>query len=121
MTNDELSTNQRKAIDALLNHSKIEDAANAAGLTTRTVYRYLADASFRDALHEQQDRITSATAARLVGGAGDALAVLERVMSDPDETGATRVRAAGMWLDAMRNAVELDQLAARVAALEAGR
>jgi len=99
---DELSTNQRRAIDALLNNSKIEDAANACDLTTRTIYRYLADASFRDALHDAQDRITSATAARLVGGAGDALTVLERVMSDPDETGATRVRAAGMWLDAMK-------------------
>lgn len=116
---DDLNINQRKAIQALLAHSTIESAAFACGLHKRTIYNYLADKSFRDALREQQDRLTAATAARLSGGAGQALKTLEDAMSDLDASFAVRVRAAIAWLKARRDAVEIDELTERITALEA--
>ena len=116
----ELSTNQRKAIDALLAHSRIEDAAAACGLHKRSLFLYVADPSFRDALREQQDKLTAATAARLSGGAGKALATLQAVMDDPKATAAAKVRAAVAWLAAWRQATELDDLSERISRLERG-
>jgi len=114
----DLTVNQRKAIEALLGHSRIEDAAAACGLHKRTLFRYLADADFRAALREQQDRLTAATAARLSGGAGKALATLEAVMDDPLATPAARVRAAVAWHKARRDDRLLDDLTERIKALE---
>jgi hypothetical protein len=115
---DRLTTNQRKALRALLSHRTVKSAADACGLAERTMYHYLSQDHFRRALRDEQDRLTSATVAALTGGAGRALDTLARVMDDPDATAAARVRAAVSWLRAWRDALELDDLAQRVAALE---
>ena len=67
-----MTRGQRRALAALLAHSTIAEAATAAGLGERTVYRYLADAAFRDALQQEQDRLLSATRRRLAEYPGHA-------------------------------------------------
>ena len=119
MQDEKLTTNRRKAIRALLGHSTVRAAAAACGLAERTLHHYLADPTFRAALRERQDELTAATAARLSGGVGDALATLEAVWHDPEATPAARVRAAVAWLKAWRDATMIDELTQRVAALEA--
>jgi aryl carrier-like protein len=115
----ELGTNQRRALEALLAEPSIRAAAEACKLTERTLYRYLSDPAFRAELHARQDEILAATTAALVGLTGDALSELRRIMTGGD-TDSVRVRAIATWLRHTRDAVELDQLAERVAALEEG-
>ena len=119
MHEDTLTTNRRKAIAALLGHSTVRAAAAACGLAERTLHHYLSDPNFRAALRAKQDELTAATAARLAGGVGDALTVLEGVWHDPEASAPARVRAAMAWLDAWRDATMIDALTERVVALEA--
>ena len=81
--NVSLTRGQRRALQALLAHSTVAEAAKAAGLCERTLFRYLAEPTFRDALQQEQDRLLSATRRRLatltasaVGELAAALAVL---------------------------------------------
>ena len=118
MQKQELSRNQIKAVSALLAHPSVATAAKACGLTERTLYNYLADPAFKAELRRRQDEVIAATTAALVGLSGNAVAVLQDVLSDPEATHAVKVRAALGWLKHTREAVELDALAERVAALE---
>ena len=93
-------------------------AAKRCGLTERTLYNYLADEAFRTELHRRQDQVIAATTAALVGLSGAAVATLQEVLTDPDASQATKVRAALGWLKHTRDVVELDALTERVAALE---
>lgn len=84
----------------------------------RTIFNYLANPDFRAALRAEQDKLLAATSARLAGGAELALKTFEDVMSDPDASQASRVRAGVAWLDARRKMLELDDLAERITQLE---
>lgn len=64
--NGTLSTNQRRALEELLGCSTVRAAAKQARLGEGTLYRYLADPTFKAALRARQDQvINAATAARV--------------------------------------------------------
>lgn len=77
----DLSTNQRKALEALLIYSTIRDAADAAGLGETTVYRYLRDAGFKAELRQRQDEILAATTAALAGLSAAAVQALRDALA----------------------------------------
>lgn len=116
--NDRLSTNQRKALKALLECSTIRAAAEDCGLGEATLYRYLRDPLFKAELRARQDGIVSSVTAALVGLAGDAVEALKSILASKDASDAVKVRAALGWLAQMRQSVELADLAERVTALE---
>ena len=118
MAKSELNTNQRKALAALLATTSVTAAAASCGLAERTLYYYLANETFKAALRARQDAILGSVTASLVGLSGEAVQVLREVLSDPLATHAVKVRAALGWLKHTRDAVILDDLADRVAALE---
>ena len=76
-----LSTNQRRALVALLSHGTIAEAAETAGLGERTVQRYLRDPVFKAELHARQDEIISATTAALAGLSQEAIKALGRSLA----------------------------------------
>ena len=116
---DELSDNQKRAIRALLSTPSVRAAAAACSLAERTLHHYLADPAFTAALRAEQDKLTAASTAALVGGAGLARETLADVMTDKEASPSARVRAAVAWLGAWRDAVTLDDLTQRIEALEA--
>ena len=116
--NGTLSTNQRKALKALLSEPTVRDAAQAAGLGERTVHRYLADATFKAELRRRQDQVIAATTAALVGLSGEAVKTLRDILESRRASNAVKARVALGWLKHTREAVELDDLAQRVAVLE---
>ena len=116
--NGRLSTNQRRALKALLSLSTVRAAAKKAELSETTLYRYLSDDVFKTELRKRQDETVAAVTASLVGQAGEAVSTLRDLLRDPDASGAVRCRAALGWLSQMRQSVELADLAERVAALE---
>ena len=116
--NGVLSSNQRRALEALLTTANVRAAAKKARLGERTVHRYLGDPAFKAELRRRQDGILSATTAALIGLTGQALETLQMVLASASATDGAKVRAALGWLSHVRQVVELDDLAARVAALE---
>ncbi|MDY6876794.1 MAG: hypothetical protein SWK90_11425 [Chloroflexota bacterium] len=116
--NDRLSTNQRKALKALLECSTIRAAAESCGLGEATLYRYLRDDTFKAELRKRQDGIVSSVTAALVGLAGESVKTLRDILDSKTASDSVKVRAALGWLAQMRQSVELADLAARVEALE---
>ncbi len=113
-----LSTNQRKALIALLAEPTVKAAAKRCGLHERTLYGYLNDPAFKAELRRRQDAILASVTASLVGLSGEAVGVLREVLNDPDVAPSVKVRAALGWLQHARDVVELDSLAKRISRLE---
>lgn len=117
---DDISPTRRRAIAALLSESSIGKAAERAHVGERTLHRWLVeDEAFRAALRDAQDRALDTAVTRLAGAASNAAGVLADIAGDKEERGATRVSAARALLDSALKMVELRDLSARVAALEA--
>lgn len=113
-----LSTNQRKAIDALLSEPTIRAAAQMVGVNERTVHRYLSDPSFKAELRRRQDELLTAAAAALVGLSGQAIETLRGLLDDKGTSASVKARVALGWLKQARETVELHDLADRLDALE---
>ena len=114
----ELSPKQYTAINALLAQSGVDSAAKQAGVTQRTLYRWLDEPSFRMALNGAFDAALDAAARGLVRLTEKAIRVVESVLDDEQLHPATRLRAADMIMANVLKLFELRTLAARVAALE---
>ncbi|MEZ4870416.1 MAG: hypothetical protein R3C14_54305 [Caldilineaceae bacterium] len=115
-----LTVKQMACVRELMLTPNIADAAKAAGVGERTLYRWLDDAEFKAALTEAQDAALDAAARRLVAMTEQATAVISEVLADADEKTSARLRAAQIVLDNVLRLVELRDLAQRVAALEEG-
>ena len=109
---------QRKAIEALLTHGTVSQAAKAAHVARKTIYAWLRQPAFRAALSEAEHLALDALQRTLVH-LGDAAAhTLESAMLDADSD-SVKVRAADVVLSRLLQLRELVSLDARVAALEA--
>jgi len=115
---NELSPKQHTAINALLAQSNFDSAAKQAGVTQRTIYRWLDEPAFRLALNAALDRSIDAAARGLVKLTEKAIRVVETVLDDTELHPSTRLRAAEIVLSNMLKLAELRTLAQRVAALE---
>ena len=114
-----LSTRKRAAIAALVAGLNKQETAEVIGIRPGSVSRYFQDPLFVAALREAQDQALSGVAREMTAGAGDMLQVLHTIATSLGMPPAVRVRAALGWLGAMWKAVELHELTARLAELEA--
>ncbi|HYM13657.1 MAG TPA: hypothetical protein VEU62_23155 [Bryobacterales bacterium] len=113
-----LSRRAEQIIAALLEHPTQEKAAAAAGISTVTLWRWLRKPKFQKALLQARREAYSQAVARLQQGSAAAAATLLRVMCDGAAPASTRVRAADKVLGHAAKAMENEDLAVRVAALE---
>ena len=116
---NELTDKQERAIIALLNQPTITAAADAADIGLRTLHTWLAEPAFSDAYRTARREATQQAIARLQQVSSDAVQVLADIMNDTSAPKTVRVSAASKVLDTAIKSVELDDLAARIAALEA--
>ena len=114
-----LSRNQQRAIAALLSCTTTAEAAEKAGVSRQTLYRYLADETFRAELSRRQDAIISKVTASLVGLAEEIVKTLRQMLTDADTPPSVKARVALGWLSQMQKNVELQDLVERVERLEA--
>jgi hypothetical protein len=75
----------------------VVQAATQAGASERTVYRYLADASFRQELQALQDETIERGAARLTAAAPEALKVLLEMQGANMPPSVRRAAARDLW------------------------
>ena len=114
-----LKPNQERAIIALLNEPTIKRAAESAGVGEKTIYRWMGDATFSKAYRKARREAFSHAISLTNHYAPHAVNTLVKVMSDSSAGHAARVSAASAMLRFGREGIELDDLAARVEALEA--
>ena len=118
VTLPQLSPKQRQAVEALLTTGEVAAAAQAAGVTRHTLYRWLKEPVFLQAVRETEARALDELSRLLIRLGRTAAATLAKAMSDPAVPWSTRVRAADASLSRLLQLRELAVLDARVTELE---
>ncbi len=117
----EMTINQRRCIKALLEHSRVEDAASSVGVSGRTVYRWLNDPLFVAALRSAETEILSDGIRALIVDLKRNHEVIRAIRDGERSSPNLRLRAAKMLDDSLlrwREIQTIEDLTARVAVLE---
>ncbi len=115
---DALSPKQEKAILALLQEPTIAKAAASAGVGNRSLVRWLTQDDFSRAYRKARREAFSQAIGLTQHYAPLAVNTLATIMADKTAPSHARVTAASTLLKFGREGIELDDLAARVEALE---
>jgi hypothetical protein len=93
-------------------------AARAAGIGTRTLLRWLKLPEFQNAYRQARREAFGQAIARLQQGTAAAATTLLKMMIDPSTPASVRVRAADSVFNHAAKAIEIEDIEARVTALE---
>jgi hypothetical protein len=111
---------QVAAIPALLAQRTIAAAAHQVGVGERTLLRWLQeDSTFQTAYREARRAVVQQAITQVQRATGEAVETLRSVMQDAEAPASAKVSAAKAILETAVKGVELEDLAARIAALEA--
>ena len=110
---------KEQAIIALLSHRTLEEAARAIGIVPNTLQRWMKEPEFDAAYRAAKRAAFAQSIARLHYLCSAAVTTLGKVMLESATPPATKVRAADSILNHTTKAIEIEDLGARVAALEA--
>lgn len=113
-----LNTKQRRAIRALLNKPTIELAAKESQVGESTLYHWLRQDDFRQALTAAESDALDNASRRLVSLTEHAISLITQTMADKQMHPALRLRAAQIVLENMLRLRELRSIEQRLAALE---
>jgi hypothetical protein len=107
-----------EAIAALLTQRNIEEAAKSIGIGTQTLLRWLKIPEFQEAYRIARRAAVAQSSARVQQATSAAVSTLLKIMVDQNSPPSVRVRAADSILDHARQAIEIEDVEVRVAALE---
>jgi AcrR family transcriptional regulator len=114
-----LKPKQEEAIAALLTNRTVDDSARAVKITPRTLYRWLREADFDAAYRQARRAAFGQCVARLQQASSAAVSVMLKILADPAAPASARLRAADMVVTHSAKAIEIEDVEARVSALEA--
>ena len=117
-TDDKLTAKQTRAISALLAEPTIRKAAEQAGVPERTIYQWLKNSEFDAAYRVARRESVQQATARLQYASSAAVTVLYQLMARDTVHASIRLSAAKTILELAIKAIEIDDLAARLDALE---
>jgi hypothetical protein len=117
MTENVLTSRQRKALAALLTNKTVSAAAEACGLAEKTLHRFLAIPAFRAALTQAETLTIDEAGRRLLSGQTQALDTLEGLINGALKESDQRL-AAVAWMDLVLRWHELRNMEERLSALE---
>jgi transposase-like protein len=106
------------AVIALLTQRNVEEAARSIGVSTQTLVRWMKVPEFDTAYREARRAAYGQATARLQQATSAAVSTLLKIMVDTNSPPSTRVRAADSILDHAKQAIEIEDVEVRVAALE---
>lgn len=112
---------RERAILALLEQSSVERAAQAAGIHPSTLWRWLKQPEFEQALRQAHQQAYSRAIGRLRQGASAAVGTVFRIMTAPGSSDNNRLGAAKYVINKSGNTAELEaleDLQQRVTAME---
>ncbi len=113
-----LTPKQHKTVAALLASPTITLAAAAVGVGERTIHTWLSEPAFAEAYRAARRDAVGQAVTRLQQVSSAAVAVLVQVMADKDNPASTRMSAAKTVLEFSFRAVEIEDIQARLTALE---
>ena len=109
---------REQLIIALLQQSDLEKAATSIGISTSTAYRIRKTQEFQAEYLQARREAVSQSIARLQQGCGAATSTLLRIMLDPTNPAASRVRAADRVMEHAKNFLEFEDAEVRLQRLE---
>lgn len=115
---DNLSPKQERVIVALLHEPTLPRAAQAVGVNEKTVYRWMNEPAFSEVYRRTRREAFGQAVALTQKYAAMAVQTLAKLMMDTSTPAHVRVTAAATLLRFGREGIELDDLAARIEALE---
>ena len=113
-----LRPKQEEAILALLTTTNVEQAARAAKIGPRTLYRWQQEPAFDKAYRKARRDAFGQGTARLQQASGAAVSSILKIMVDQHAAASTRLRAAELVLTHGAKAIEIEDVEARVSELE---
>ena len=113
-----LTQKQEAAVLALVTNQGVDNAARAVGIAPRTLYRWMHEPLFDAAYRKARRAAFGQGTARLQQATGAAVTAVLKIMVDPQSPASTRLRAADLVLIHGAKAIELEDIEARVTALE---
>src|SRR4029450_2486185 len=118
---EKLSRKQDQVITALVTCASITEAAAQCGLADVTLRRWLKQEPFQAAYREARRAVVQHAIVQVQRATGEAVETLRSVMQDSEASASARVSAAKTILETAVKAVELEDLEARIVALEAAQ
>jgi AcrR family transcriptional regulator len=118
MTPGDLHRRKLQLVQALASGLSVTEAAERAGISPRTAYRYLRDEAVVQALQCIERELLQVLARRLAALAVRATEALERALQDDGVPWSVRVRAADALLDHAEKLAYLARLEERLSELE---
>lgn len=109
-------TRKEKAISALAFGLSVTDTSNKVKVTRKTIYRWLDDDDFVQAVNEKKALVLERVGSRLASKALDSLDVLDELLHSDNES--VRLRASKVILDKFTDILEFIQLEKRLEQLE---
>lgn len=90
---------KEKALSALLTNKTKQDAARAAGITSRTLTTYLSDPEFQAAYAKAFQKLVTDATREAQATLSPAICVLRAIMEDEEESSSARIAAARTLLE----------------------
>ncbi len=109
---------KEEAIAALLTQPNLEHAARSVGIGPATLVRWMKEPEFDAAYRQAKRAAFEQSISRLQQGTSAAVTTLLKIMLDPTAPASVRVRAADSIFNHAAKAIEIEDIEARVAALE---
>jgi transposase-like protein len=109
---------QEEAVAALLTQRNIEEAARSIGVAPNTLPNWMKLPEFQAAYREARRAAFGQSIARLQQGTSAAATTLLKTMIDSNTPASVKVRAAEAIFNHAAKAIEIEDIEARVAALE---
>ena len=113
-----LTPKQEEAVLALLTNQGADNAARTVGIAPRTLYRWMNEPLFDKAYRKARRDAFGQGTARLQQASGAAVSSVLKIMVDQHTPASTKLRAADVVLTHGAKAIEIEDIEARVAALE---
>src|SRR4051812_34473544 len=109
---------REEAIAALLTRPSVDDAARTIGVEPKTLWRWMRVPEFQAAYLQARREAVSQALARMQQGSGAAATVIFKLMVDANVPASVRLRAAESLFQSAIKGVEIEDIEARLAALE---
>lgn len=113
-----LPQKQTKAIVSLLNCRTIQKAATQAGVNQSTLWRWLKEQAFSEALQEAKHRTVAQAIIQLQQATGEAVETLRDIITDKEAPSSSRVSASKTVLDFAVKALKMEDIEQRLKVLE---
>jgi DNA-binding CsgD family transcriptional regulator len=113
-----LTVKQERALQALLSHRTLKEAALAAGISETTLWRYMKDEAFLRRLREAERDALTHISVRFHLSSSDADTILHDLMMKEETPASARISAVRTVLDYSIRLGQLNELNARMEQLE---